>query len=165
MPPRRAGAPRLIDWTGERCVPWAPDVQVVYEHFHRYLWARPLTAGRRVLDLGCGEGFGAALLADVAESVTGIDVDARTVEHARLNYGGPGLDFRVASATDLADFPDDSFEAVAAFEIIEHVDDQAALMSEVARVLAPGGLVVASTPDRRAYSEATGTRIRSTRAS
>ena len=38
---RRAAAPRLIEWTGERCVPWAPDVQVVYEHFHRYIWAAP----------------------------------------------------------------------------------------------------------------------------
>jgi len=59
---RRAAAPRLIEWTGERCVPWAPDVQVVYEHMHRYLWAAGLVAGRRVLDVGSGEGFGAAIL-------------------------------------------------------------------------------------------------------
>ena len=43
---RRTGAPRLIEWTGERCVPWAPDVQVVYEHMHRYLWATALVEGR-----------------------------------------------------------------------------------------------------------------------
>ena len=48
---RCAAAPRLIDWTGERCVPWAPDVQVVYEHMHRYLWAAQLVGGKRVLDL------------------------------------------------------------------------------------------------------------------
>jgi GT2 family glycosyltransferase/SAM-dependent methyltransferase/glycosyltransferase involved in cell wall biosynthesis len=152
MPPRRAGAPRLIDWTGERCVPWASDVQVVYEHYHRYLWARALATGRRVLDLGSGEGFGAALLADTAQSVTGIDVDERTVQHSRLNYAGGNLEFRTASATDLADFADDSFDLAVAFEIVEHVRDQAALMSEVARVLAPGGVLVMSTPDRRAYA-------------
>jgi O-antigen biosynthesis protein len=156
MPRRRAGAPRLIDWTGERCVPWAPDVQVVYEHFHRYLWAQRLVEGRRVLDLGSGEGFGSALLADAARTVTGIDIDERTVEHSRLNYAAPNLDFRVASATDLGDFPDDAFDAVVAFEVIEHVAEQVAALDEVARVLAPGGLLVVSTPERRAYSDATG---------
>ncbi|MHB8233657.1 MAG: hypothetical protein ACYDHT_03295, partial [Solirubrobacteraceae bacterium] len=75
---RRAGAPRLIEWTGERCVPWAPDVQVVYEHMHRYLWAAQLVQGKRVLDLGSGEGFGAAILGDTATQVVGVDVDERT---------------------------------------------------------------------------------------
>ncbi len=156
MPPRRAGAPRLIDWTGERCVPWAPNVQVIYEHYHRYLWAQALVSGRKVLDLGSGEGFGSALLRDVAREVVGIDVDPLTVEHSRLNYAGPGLEFRVASATDLSDFPDDSFEAIVAFEVIEHIREQETVLSELARVLAPGGLVIMSTPERREYSEATG---------
>ena len=97
----QAGAPRLIEWTGERIVPWAPDAQVIYEHYHRYLWAQPLVAGRRVLDLGSGEGFGAALLADTATAVMGVDIDERTVEHSRANYAAPNLEFRVASATDL----------------------------------------------------------------
>ncbi len=86
---RHAAAPRLIDWTGERCVPWAPDVQVVYEHFHRYMWAANAVSGRKVLDLGSGEGFGSAILAGSAAEVVGVDIDARTVEHSRLNYGGP----------------------------------------------------------------------------
>ena len=94
--------------------PWAPDVPVIYEHYHRYLWAQTLVEGRRVLDLGSGEGFGAALLADVAHDVVGIDVDARAVEHSRLNYQGENLRFQVASATDLGVFPDGSFDAVVA---------------------------------------------------
>ncbi len=151
MPPRRAGAPRLIEWTGERLVPWAPDAQTVYEHLHRYLWAQPLMARRRVLDLGSGEGFGAALLADQAASVTGVDIDERTVEHSRANY--PGIDFAVASATDLSAFADASFDAVVTFELIEHVADQERVLAEIARVLAPDGLVVMSTPERQAYSE------------
>jgi SAM-dependent methyltransferase len=152
MPPRRPGAPRLIEWTGERLVPWANDAQVAYEHFHRYLWAQPLVAGRRVLDLACGEGFGAALLADAAGSVTGVDVDERAVEHARHNYEAANLEFRVASATDLSDFADGAFDAVVAFEMIEHVAEQEQVLAEVARVLAPAGLLVVSTPERDAYS-------------
>jgi SAM-dependent methyltransferase len=153
MPPRTAGAPRLIEWTGERIVPWAPDAQVIYEHFHRYLWAQPLVAGRRVLDLGSGEGFGAALLADVAGSVTGVDIDERAVEHSRTNYVAPNLDFLVAAATDLSAFDDGTFGAVVAFEMIEHVEEHERVLAEIARVLAPDGLLIMSTPERRAYSD------------
>ena len=56
-------APRLIGWTGERCVPWTDDVQVIYEHYHRYAIAARFVRGKRVLDLACGEGYGTALLA------------------------------------------------------------------------------------------------------
>jgi GT2 family glycosyltransferase/2-polyprenyl-3-methyl-5-hydroxy-6-metoxy-1,4-benzoquinol methylase len=153
---RRAAAPRLIEWTGERCVPWAPDIQVVYEHFHRYLWASELVEGRRVLDLGSGEGFGAALLSEGASHVVGIDVDERTVEHSKLNYAGANLEFHLGTAVDLTAFEDGSFDAVVAFEIIEHVREQELVLAEIARVLSDDGLLVISTPDRRAYGQARG---------
>jgi GT2 family glycosyltransferase/SAM-dependent methyltransferase len=153
---RRASAPRLIEWTGERCVPWAPDVQVVYEHFHRYMWAAEIIAGRRVLDVGSGEGFGSAILADHCTEVVGIDIDARTVDHSQLNYARPGLSFGIGTATDLSRFESGSFGAVVAFELIEHVSEQEEVLAEIARVLAQDGLLVMSTPDRRSYSEATG---------
>jgi SAM-dependent methyltransferase len=146
----------LIEWTGERLVPWAPDVQVVYEHFHRYLWAKPLVAGRRVLDLASGEGFGSALLADGPQAVVGVDIDARAIEHSAANYAAPNLEFAVGSADDLSAFADSSFGAVVAFEMIEHVTDHDRVLREIARVLAPDGLLLMSTPDRRTYSDATG---------
>jgi GT2 family glycosyltransferase/SAM-dependent methyltransferase len=152
---RRAAAPRLIQWTGERCVPWTPDVQIVYEHFHRYLWAGRLVSGREVLDLGSGEGFGAAILAASAANVVGLDIDERTVEHSRLNYAAPNLQFRVGTALDLAEFDDGSLGVVVAFEVIEHVREQGRMLDEIARVLADDGILIASTPDRRLYSEVT----------
>ncbi|MHB1834684.1 MAG: methyltransferase domain-containing protein, partial [Solirubrobacteraceae bacterium] len=153
---RRAAAPRLIEWTGERCVPWAPDVQVVYEHFHRYLWASRLVRDQRVLDLGCGEGFGSAILAETADRVTAVDVDATTVEHARLNYSSPNLEFLQGSALDLSLHDASQFDVVVAFEIVEHVADQQRLIQEVARVLSDRGLLVISTPDRRMYTDVEG---------
>ena len=153
---RRAGAPRLIDWTGERCVPWAPDVQVVYEHYHRYLWAAELVRGRRVLDMGSGEGFGSAILAGTAEHVTAIDLDPATIEHSQLNYVAPKLAFEVGSALDLDRFESGSFGAVVTFELIEHVSDHERVLAGIERVLAPDGLLLISTPDRRMYTDATG---------
>ncbi len=132
-------------------------MQVVYEHMHRYLWAATVVAGRRVLDLGSGEGFGASILAAGEETeVVGIDIDERTVEHAQLNWGGPRTSFEVGDALDLSEFEDGSFGAVVAFEVIEHVDEQERVLAEVARVLADDGVLIISTPDRRLYSDATG---------
>ncbi len=146
----------MIEWTGERCVPWTPDVQVVYEHLHRYLWAARLVEGKRVLDLGSGEGFGASILADTAEQVVGVDVDERTVEHARLNWARPHVSFQLGSALDLSAFADGSFGAVVAFEIIEHLSEQERMLAEIGRVLSHDGVLIISTPDRRMYSEASG---------
>ena len=154
MVERRAGAPRLIEWTGERCVPWTPEVWVAYEHYHRYLWAAALVEGRRVLDLASGEGFGSAILAEAAESVTGVDVDPTTVAHAEANYAAPNLRFQAGSALDLSEFDDGAFEAVVAFELIEHLSEHDRLLAEIDRVLDPEGVAILSTPDRRVYSEA-----------
>jgi 2-polyprenyl-3-methyl-5-hydroxy-6-metoxy-1,4-benzoquinol methylase len=147
---------RLIEWTGERCVPWVPDTAMLYEHFHRYLWAARIVSGRTVLDLGCGEGFGAAILADSATSVLGLDVDATTISHAVASYPRSNLEFSQADATDLSRFPDGSFSAVIAFEMIEHLVDQERTIGEIERVLTDDGILLISTPDKDLYRDASG---------
>jgi O-antigen biosynthesis protein len=150
---RVPGAPRLIDWTGERCVPWAPDPPVIYEHYHRYLFASALVRGRNVLDLASGEGFGAALLAESALSVTGVDIEDQAIEHSRGNYSAENLEFRVADARELSAFEPGSFGAVVAFELIEHLAEHDQLLAAIERVLTPDGILIISTPDRTAYSD------------
>jgi len=149
---RAAEPPRLIDWTGERCVPWAGDLQVVYEHYHRYLFAAALAPGRRVLDLASGEGYGAALLGTQASEVLGVDIDEPSVEHARARYRLGNLRFARGDMLDLSELADDSFDLVTCFEALEHVADHDRLLAEVKRVLAPEGTFVVSTPDRAVYS-------------
>lgn len=143
--------PTPLDFTGERFTPECVR-EIWYEHWHRYAWALPLAAGRRVLDAACGEGYGSALLARSAASVLGLDVDAATVGHASRRYAGqPGLAFRHGSVTAI-DAPDGAFDLVVSFETIEHLVEQDAMLDEFRRVLAPDGVLLLSSPDKVAYN-------------
>jgi len=144
---------RLIDWTGERCVPWAPDYQMLYEHLHRYHFAARYCAGRRVLDLACGEGYGSAILAAVAEHVVAVDIDQPTIEHARATYANDNLEFIESSITDARAFADGPFDVVVCLEAIEHIKEHEALVAAIKGALTPSGIAVISTPDREIYSE------------
>ena len=69
----------MLDWTGERFVPWAREAAVAYEHLHRYIWASSLVTGKKVLDLASGEGYGAEILARRASFVCGVDIDEKAI--------------------------------------------------------------------------------------
>lgn len=140
-------------FTGERVVPGRVDADLWNEHYARYLFASRFARGERVLDLGCGAGYGAALMAESAVSVTGIDLSAEAVEYARTQYNRANLQFRTASCTATG-LPDASFDLITAFEIIEHLDDWPKLLSEVRRMLAPDGQFFVSTPNKHYYGEA-----------
>jgi GT2 family glycosyltransferase/SAM-dependent methyltransferase/glycosyltransferase involved in cell wall biosynthesis len=143
---------RLIEWTGERCLPWGDDLAMVYEHYHRYLFAAALAPGKRVLDLASGEGYGAALLATQADEVVAVDIDDASVEHARANYRLANLSFSQADMLELSDLADGTFDLVTCFEALEHVVDHDRLLAEILRLLSPDGILVLSTPDRVVYS-------------
>ena len=147
----RANAPRLIEWTGERFVPWVSDSQLAYEHLHRYAWARDYLVGRDVLDLGSGEGIGANIIGSVARTVIGVDIDESAVAHATTKYSSETLKFIVGDARHLDELDSACVDAVVAFEVIEHVSNQAAVLDAIARVLRPGGLLLISTPNRLLY--------------
>jgi GT2 family glycosyltransferase/SAM-dependent methyltransferase/glycosyltransferase involved in cell wall biosynthesis len=148
--------PRRIEWTGERCVPWTDDLQVIYEHYQRYLFVAPLAHGLRVLDLASGEGYGTSILATEAKSVLGIDIDAESVLHATETYPLSNVQFQQGDMLDLSALDDGSFDLVVCFEALEHVEDHDKLMEGVTRILKPGGTFVVSTPDRLKYSEELG---------
>jgi SAM-dependent methyltransferase len=147
-----------LEFTGERFTPECVR-EIWYEHWHRYAWARGFARGRRVLDAACGEGYGSALLADVAASVLGVDISDTAVTHARARYAGrPNLRYEQADATALDALADGSFDLIVSFETLEHVEAQEALVAGFARLLAPGGLLLLSSPDRQTYSDARGYR-------
>ena len=110
---------------------------------------RPL-AGKTALDVGCGAGLLAEPLARLGAKVTAIDAAPELIDVARAHAAGQGLDidYRHAAAEDL----DGRFDLVTSMEVIEHVADPQAFIHSLAARLAPGGLLILSTPNRTALS-------------
>jgi SAM-dependent methyltransferase len=135
----------------ERFVPGMADGELIEaEHMARYLWASELASGRAVLDAGCGVGYGTALLAGAgAAEAVGIDVSRESVEAARA--GAPDNASFVVGDVHALPFDDGRFGLVVCFEVIEHVQEQDAVLGELARVLAPEGVLVLSSPHRGVY--------------
>ncbi len=101
-------------------------------------------AGERVLDLGCGTGELTATLAQAGVQAIGIEVSRAALRRARARH--PGLDFRLAPIDGPLPLRDGSLDLVWSSEVIEHVADTASWLSEIRRVLAPGGRVLLTTP-------------------
>jgi 2-polyprenyl-3-methyl-5-hydroxy-6-metoxy-1,4-benzoquinol methylase len=103
-----------------------------------------VSAGARVLDVGCGEGAFAAAMVDAGARVVAVDIAEEPLRRARSRH--PELDLRLVAADGPWQLDDASFDAVWAGEVIEHVADTAAWLSELRRVLRSGGSLIASTP-------------------
>ncbi len=146
----------MAEFTGERVIPGEVDIDLLNEHMARYAFAARLARGKRVLDAGCGAGYGSAELARIAEAVVGIDRAAEAVSFARAHYALPNLTFEQASCTALP-HADAAFDLLVAFEVIEHLEDWRAFLLETRRVLAPNGQFIVSTPNRLYYTESRGT--------
>ena len=91
----------MVEFTGERIIPGQVDDDLMNEHLARYAFAVRLARGKRVLDVGCGAGYGSAELARAALSVTGADVAPEALEFAREHFALPNLRFEQASAAAL----------------------------------------------------------------
>ncbi len=143
-----------LEFTGERFTPECVR-EIFYEHWHRYAWATELVKGQRVLDAACGEGYGSHLLSRVAKHVDGVDIASEAIKHARQQYQRDHLQFHQASALDLP-FEDGQYDCVVSFETLEHLAEHDQLIGEFRRVLAPDGLLIISTPDKKTYSDDTG---------
>jgi SAM-dependent methyltransferase len=137
--------------TGERTVPGVARENYWFRrHEAAYLAVAPWVRGAVVLEAGCGEGYGAALLARTAHRVIAVDTDEPTLRHVRARYGS-----RVApTRADLLRLPvrEGALDAVVCLQVIEHVVDQRALVRACAGALRPSGVLVVSTPNRLTFS-------------
>jgi SAM-dependent methyltransferase len=143
-------SPAVLTLTGERTIPDL-DIENYWFRRHQVVYQRlaPRCAGREVLEAGCGEGYGADLIAGIARRVVAVDYDEAAVAHVRSRYAR--LQVMQANLAQLP-LPDASVDVVVNFQVIEHLWDQAQFVSECARVLRPSGLLMVSTPNRITFS-------------
>jgi protein-L-isoaspartate O-methyltransferase len=128
------------------------------EHLARYEWAASIAAGRRALDAGCGTAYGTAMLAAAsAHSATGVDIAGGVLEAVRADVPD-AVRLDVGDVRDLP-YEDASFDLVVCFEVIEHVAEQDAALGELARVIAPSGVLLISSPSSDELARALGERF------
>src|SRR5688500_9106496 len=113
------GVPPLA-LTGERTLPDVPEENYWYRrHLVVYEWIAERVAGRRVVDLACGEGYGSAVLSRTAASVVGVDANPEAFEHARLKYTSEKVTFE----RDMIETWNGDADAVVFLQAIEHGQD------------------------------------------
>lgn len=118
-------------------------------HIARYAFVKSLCSGKRILDIACGEGYGSRLMIDWgAEAVEGVDISSEAVAHARKAFGGEKVNFTQHAAESVdALFEPQSFDLIVSFETVEHVEDPAAFLNAIKRLVKPGGMIVVSCPN------------------
>jgi SAM-dependent methyltransferase len=142
-----SGSPLPI--TGERTMPGVPAENYWFRrHEVVYEFAGTVVRGR-VVDAGCGEGYGAALLSRCATRSVGLDYDPATIVHAAAAY--PEARFVRGNVATLP-FAAGSIDALVCLQVIEHLWDQRQFVAECRRVLRPGGRLLVSTPNRLTFS-------------
>lgn len=136
--------------TGERTVPGVPEENYWYRrHEVAYHVLAPYCTDALVLEAGCGEGYGAALLADRAAHVVAFDYDEAATRHVAREYPQT-----TAVRGNLASLPlaDASVDVVANLQVLEHLWDQYGFLAECRRVLRPGGRLLVTTPNRLTFT-------------
>ena len=131
--------------TGERCCPDLPD-HVFVNQLKVYKFASQFCEGKRVLDVGCGTGYGTSCVGESARFAVGIDLSAQAIRYARRHFSNDKVRFLRMNAESLA-FPDGSFDFVISTENFEHLANHRSNLREMARVLADGGMLFLATPN------------------
>jgi 2-polyprenyl-3-methyl-5-hydroxy-6-metoxy-1,4-benzoquinol methylase len=137
------GVPPLA-LTGERTLPDVPEENYWFRrHLVAYEWIAERVGGLEVVDMACGEGYGADVLARRAARVTGVDANPDAHEHAHLRYARPGVRF----ARDLVESWAEPCDAVVFLQTIEHVRNPTEVLDHFRSMLRPGGTAYVSTPN------------------
>jgi len=125
------------------------DYLIYLMHVRTYEYAMDKTKEKIVLDFGCGEGYGTKMLASEAKHIIAIDISSETIKAAKEKYQSENITFQLIEPVGDSPLPfaDDSFDVVLSFQVIEHIIDDRLYLSEIKRVLRPGGTFLVATPN------------------
>jgi ubiquinone/menaquinone biosynthesis C-methylase UbiE len=144
-----------LEPTGERMIEEfyidSPQNYLIYLfHIATYKFVLEQVTGMRVLDYGCGSGYGTHYVAASCKSIVGVDIADDAIGYAKSHYKADNLAYQHIARADQAPLPfqDEEFDVVISFQVIEHISDIDPYLSEIRRVLKPGGVFVCATPDR-----------------
>jgi SAM-dependent methyltransferase len=128
--------------TGERTLPDVPEENYWFRrHLVVYEWIAERVHGRRVVDLACGEGYGADVLARTAASVIGVDANPEAFAHARSKYAD------VTFERNMVELWTGDVDCVVFLQTIEHIQDPDSLLAHVRELIGPHGVAYVSTPN------------------
>ncbi len=117
------------------------------EHLARYRFAQKLVQNKKVLEMGCGKGYGSFVLAQAAKSVVACDLNEESLNFAKKHYASKNLEYKSENVTSGGKFQ--QFDVVVSFEVIEHLspDETLAYLQVAKSCLSPGGIFLLSTPN------------------
>jgi ubiquinone/menaquinone biosynthesis C-methylase UbiE len=123
------------------------------EHLVRYKLAAKLAAGKTVLDIACGSGYGSKILSEAgAAKVIAVDINKEAVAEAEKRYGAEDLLFKSGNAEKIEE-ADETFDLAVSFETIEHLPDAEKYLAEISRVLKKEGMALISTPNKDVFGQ------------
>lgn len=123
----------------------ASDNVIYQRHLIAYEAAKKYIKGK-TLEIGCGEGYGIEILSPLAEKY--VAVDKYLAEFTETFKSNPKIEFHQITVPPLSIFDDNTFDTVVTFQVIEHIEDDEAFVSEIQRVLKPGGVALITTPNK-----------------
>jgi len=136
-----------IENTGERIIPEKESPLMVARHLCAYEFALRYVTGKKIMDVGCGEGYGANYLAGHALEVLAIDYELSAILAASEKYQRSNLKFQRLDIKDIGSLGE-SFDIICSFQVIEHLKDTDSFLDDIKRLLRPGGFFICSTPNR-----------------
>ncbi|MBM3249784.1 MAG: methyltransferase domain-containing protein [Candidatus Omnitrophica bacterium] len=130
--------------TGERILLEKETPLMIARHFSAYRFAKDFVAGKRILDIGCGEGYGTYFLAGFAKEAIGIDYDPAVISLAQKKYKRDNLQFYAVKAEECRAIGG-KFDAVCSFQVIEHINEPRHYLSNIKGLLNEKGVFICST--------------------
>lgn len=112
-------------------------------HLATYRFAERYAINKRVLDFGCGSGYGSYELSKVAATVTAVDVSCEAIEYARSRFKNPNLTY-----LHIDQIGDEKYDIITSFQVIEHVDNVKTYLQQLKRLLSDDGTLIITTPDK-----------------